>query len=72
MSESLASVGSSSLAAEITNSVIDLRNSDTDASNGFIGEFEAGQLTLTGDNKLHIELDLKNNQDQAHPTTGRP
>ena len=72
MSESLASVGSSSLAAEITDSVIDLRNSNTDASNGFIGEFEAGQLTLTGDNKLHIELDLKNNQNQAHPTTADP
>ncbi len=58
LSNSVDTFGNNQLNAEYTNSSIDMRNDK-------IGDSIYNNLILTGANKLYIDLDLKNHEDQA-------
>ena len=73
MSTTLTSFGSSALNAELNNSVLDMTNFDSSAAGqDFTGEMIFNNLEIKGNSGIKVDLDLKNNPDQAHPSTSDP
>ena len=64
--------GSTELNAEFNNSVIDMRNDNGNTNAHGIGDAKFNTLTLTGNNTLYVDMDLKNHPDQNDPTGEKP
>ena len=64
--------GSTELNAEFNNSVLDMRNDNGNTNAHGIGDAKFNTLTLTGNNTLYVDMDLKNHPDQNDPTGEKP
>ena len=73
MPAGLTTFGNSSLNAQLNNSVLDMTNFDSSlAGQDFTGEMIFNNLEIKGNSGIKVDLDLKNNPNQAHPTTPDP
>lgn len=68
----LSGFGSNKLNAEFTNSIFDMRNDNGTSNAHGIGDAVFDKLTLTGENTLYIDMDLKNHPDQLDPSGEKP
>ena len=64
--------GSTNLNAEFSNSTLDMRNDNGTANAHGIGDAVFNKLTLTGNNTLYVDMDLKNHPDQHDPSGEKP